>query len=188
MIMNVYDFDKTIFYPDSSCSFIKFCACKYPGYVIPALLRSAGYIAANVRAYSVKTLKEYLFSFLSRIDDPERLVKDFWKKYDNNLQKWYLDQANHSDIIISASPEFLLKPIAEQYGFELIATLMDPGSGSIHGENCKGKEKVKRFAVSHSIDSVDEFYSDSLSDNPMAMISRKAFLVRKGKISEWPQK
>ena len=28
--MNTYDFDKTIFYPDSSVTFIKHCFRKYP--------------------------------------------------------------------------------------------------------------------------------------------------------------
>ena len=32
--MNVYDFDQTIFYPDSSCTFFLYCLKKYPGAVL----------------------------------------------------------------------------------------------------------------------------------------------------------
>ena len=35
--MNVYDFDQTIFYPDSSYCFLLYCLKKYPGDFAPAI-------------------------------------------------------------------------------------------------------------------------------------------------------
>ena len=34
---------------------------------------------------------------------------------------------------------------------------------------------------------MDEFYSDSLSDTPLARLADKAYLVTDGVLSEWPQ-
>ena len=62
--MNVYDFDKTIYYPDSSYSFFLYCLKHYPGTV----LRTLPQIAINSALYAcklirTKELKEQLFSF-----------------------------------------------------------------------------------------------------------------------------
>ena len=51
-----------------------------------------------------------------------------------------------SDLIISASPEFLLKPICGILGIKhLIASKVSPVDGKYTGKNCHGKEKVRRF-------------------------------------------
>ena len=38
--MNIYDFDKTVFYPDSSVTFYRYCLRKRPGAVWPTVPRS----------------------------------------------------------------------------------------------------------------------------------------------------
>ena len=58
-------------------------------------------------------------------------------------------------------------------------------TGKFTGENCKGQEKVKRFRKKYGNAVIDDFYSDSLSDLPLARIAKRAFLVKKGKIREW---
>ena len=45
-----------------------------------------------------------------------------------------------------------------------------------------GEEKVKRFYEIYPKEIIDEFYSDSYSDLPLANISKKAFLIKKGQI------
>ena len=37
--MNVYDFDKTIFYPDSSVTFCLYCLRRYPRILFPSMLK-----------------------------------------------------------------------------------------------------------------------------------------------------
>ena len=68
--MNVYDFDKTIFYPDSSYAFFRFCLKRYP----TAILRTAPQIVGYSLLYTfgmirTKPLKEKLFSFLRFLPD-----------------------------------------------------------------------------------------------------------------------
>ena len=77
--------------------------------------------------------------------------------------------------------------VAEELGVRLIATPMDPYSGKIRGRNCHDKEKVRRFRETFPEAHIDRFYSDSLSDAPMAALADEAFLVRKGKCVPWPK-
>lgn len=187
--MNTYDFDKTICVKDSSVTFYKYCLKKYPAAVwrtIPATLRkAAAYIAGRI---STKELKEQLFSFLRYIDDIDSVVSDFWQEKFYMVGDWYLRQKRDDDIIISASPEFLLAPAAARLGVGLIGTVMDKKTGRITGENCHDREKVKRFYAQYPDAHTECFYSDSLSDSPMAEIADKAYLVKNGTLSPWPGK
>ena len=185
--MNVYDFDETIFQPDSSFAFILYCVKRCPG----ALLRTApGTIRAAVRYRAgripTKTLKEQLFSFLRYVPDPEGLVQDFWDKHFSQVERWYLNQRKADDLIITASPEFLVGEAARRLGVSVLGTRMDIRSGRIEGENCHDSEKVNRFRALYGDTQIAEFYSDSLSDTPMARLARQAFLVHKGTLRSWP--
>ncbi len=186
--MNAYDFDNTVFVPDSSVCFFLFCLRRYPRAVSKALFPSA-WQAAKYLAHGkkdAKELKESLFSFLNRIDDVERAAEEFWDIHISGIQSWYLERKKSSDLIISASPEFLLRIPAEYLGVSLIATPMNPYTGKIAGKNCHDEEKKRRFLEQYSEDELEEFYSDSLSDTPMARIASKAFLVKDGEPNSWP--
>lgn len=187
--MNTYDFDETIFNPDSSYAFIMYCWKKFPGKMLKTLpgVVSAAFVYSRDKSRA-KDLKEKLFAFLPEVDDIDALVEEFWACHISGIGDWYLKQKKDDDIIISASPEFLLEPIANHLGVRLIATPMDKRSGKINGKNCHDHEKVRRFYENHPGAHTEEFYSDSLSDSPMAMIADKAFMVNKGKLSPWPNK
>jgi len=186
--MNVYDFDKTVFYPDSSCCFYLYCLRHRTRAVIKtlpgALLAYAGYLAGGKK--DAKKLKEALFSYLNRIDNIELLVQEFWDANESGICAWYLEQKREDDLILSASPEFLLKPIAERLGVRLMATPMNPYNGKIVGRNCHDEEKVRRFLEVYPSDSAEAFYSDSLSDTPMASLAEKAYLVSREGCIPWP--
>ncbi len=184
--MNVYDFDKTIFYPDSSCTFFLYCLKKYPG----AVLRVApGILSASLRyafgAIPTRELKEKLFAFLRFLPDPEEAVRLFWDEHFSGVGEWYLRQKRKDDLIITASPEFLVAEAAGRLGVSVIGTRMDIRSGAITGENCHDEEKVRRFREDCPQSEIQEFYSDSRSDAPLARIAERAFLVKKGKLSAW---
>ena len=144
--MNTYDFDETIYNPDSSYSFFMYCLKKHFSAVARTLPKTAvkGILYAS-KKIETKELKEQLFSFLKYIPDIDKTVKEFWEEHKSGIGTWYLQQKKDDDIIISASPEFLLKPIADELGVSLIATPMDKRSGKINGANCHDVEKVRRF-------------------------------------------
>ena len=186
--MNVYDFDQTVFWPDSSYCFVKYCLRHYPRAVlrsVPELSLTA--IRLFMKDADTRELKEQVFSFLPGLDDVEQIVQDFWDEHRENVEDWYLRQKRPDDLIISASPEFLLRPICEELGIRLIATRMDPYSGKIQGPNCHDTEKVRRFRLEYPEGKIDSFYSDSLSDSPLAELAEQAFLVKKGSLQPWPE-
>ena len=185
--MNVYDFDQTIFYPDSSYCFVMYCLRHYPRAVLHALPATCYMGAAHLMGKaSTQKLKEKVFSFLPRLDDVEGIVQEFWVQHEANVEPWYLEQKRDDDLIISASPDFLLRPAAEKLGVALIATPMNPYTGKIMGKNCHDREKVRRFLEHYDRDSVENFYSDSLSDSPMAELADRAWMVKDHLCFPWP--
>lgn len=185
--MNVFDFDKTIFPVDSSTEFFLYCLRKYPRYVMKNL---AAYSQKGIK-YAVgkgeaAELKEQLFSFLRFLPDPQKDVQTFWDKNFNRINSWYMQMKQDDDVIISASPEFLLRPVAEKLGVHLIATPMNIASGLIEGANCHDYEKVIRFRQEYPEAKIDAFYSDSFSDVPLARLASRAYLVKPKEIISWP--
>lgn len=185
--MNIYDFDQTILLHDSSFRFFDFCFKTYKEtrhlwakHLCHGVLYALGVI-------NTKTFKEHLFSFLRYVPDIDTAIFRFWEAEEKYIGDWYKKQSQPSDIIISASPEFLLAPIAKKLGVKmLIGTRMDITTGLIEGPNCKGEEKVKRLYEVLPDAQIDEFYSDSFADTPLAKLAKKSFLVKREKISDWP--
>ena len=118
-------------------------------------------------------------------------MNEFWDEHEGRIAKWYLDIRRPDDLIISASPEFVVKPMADRLGVGLIATPMDKRTAYLEpGKNCYGEEKVRKFYELHPDAVTEAFYSDSFSDAPMARIAQSAYLiVNKGQTPvPWPDK
>ena len=132
--------------------------------------------------------KEKYFSFLKGVKDIDNDVIEFWNKNASKIKQEMLAGKNNI-VVISASPEFLLKPICDKVGIDkLIATKVDSKTGKFLSKNCYGKEKVKRLEEEFSEYEIEEFYSDSNSDVHLALIAKSSFLVNKDKIEEWKLK
>lgn len=184
--MNVYDFDNTIYRGDSSIDFWLFCLKHRPGIVL--LLPYQFWMAFLYKLKIVEKVKfkEAFFSFLKRLPDAEKSVCIFWDKNQNKIKEWYVKQQKEDDLVISASPLFLLEEICKRVGIKrLIATDVDIKSGSFRSPNCYGEEKVKRFRLEYPDENVNGFYSDSLSDRNMAEIAQNAFIVKGDNINPW---
>lgn len=188
MKYNVYDFDKTIYQRDSTLDFYLFCIKKQPGILaeIPTLLFWS--ILFLFQRSSKTAFKEKFYRFLRHLDSVDDLVAEFWKINRDRIADFYLRGHRDNDIVISASPEFLLEPICRELNIPtLIASRVDKCTGLYSGENCWGDEKLRRFREELGQASIGEFYSDSLSDAPLAGIAEKAFLVRKHDAIPWPE-
>lgn len=183
--MNVYDFDGTIYNGDSTIDFFLYVLKKKPYIIISFPMQALGFVLYGMRLIDKTKLKEYFFSFLLLIN-AEKMVELFWDEHQSKIYSWYLDQQKDTDIIISASPEFLLNPICNRLKIEyLIASKVNTSNGKFNGLNCKGKEKVNQLKEVYNITHIDNFYSDSLSDSPLALIANKAYIVKNGKLLEW---
>lgn len=183
--MNVYDFDKTIYYNDSTSDFYVFCLKRHPK-IIVHFPKTAGMFILYLLHIKTKTqFKEAMYEFLLEIDS-DKDIADFWDTHRNKIKPFYMKQKRSDDVIISASPEFLLKPICSELGVGcLMASRVDPKTGKYTGINCHGKEKVKRFEEKYSDAVIDEFYSDAYCDTPLAEKAVRSYMIKGDKISDW---
>ena len=119
----------------------------------------------------------------------DKLVQDFWRSHLKNIKSWYIEKTQREDdVIISASPEFLLQPACEQLGIKhLMASRVDPHTGIYTGINCWGEEKVCRFYERFGKVPIETFYSDSLSDTPLARLADTAWIVRGDELIPWEE-
>lgn len=174
--MNVYDFDGTIYSGDSSVDFYLFTLKKYPflSFLIPFQVFYS--LLFLLHLISRKKFKEKFFIFLKFT--PDLRLSEFWDEHQYKIKPWYLKQRKNSDIIISASPEFLLRESSVRLDFQLIATKMSSKTGKITGENCWGAEKVLRFKSEFKSASIHQFYTDSKSDAPLKTLAKESFIVK----------
>lgn len=186
--VNVYDFDGTIYNGDSSVDIYFFLLKRYPKLIAYFPKQMLGIVKYKLHLSSKEEMKEMYFSFLKGVRTDKTFIDDFWKQNQNKIKEWYLNQKRKDDVIISASPEFLLKPICDILGIDnLIATKVELSSGKFLSKNCQGAEKVVRFKESFSKAEIETFYSDSKSDTYMAKLATKAFLIKKNRIIDWEQ-
>ena len=180
--MNAYDFDKTIYPGDSATHFWRWCVKRHPA----AFFRAAEALGPAFRAafgdLSRGALKQGLFAVLRGIDDPLGEAEAFWDGHIGRIYPWYLARRRPDDLIISASPDFLIAAACRRLGIACLATDMDPATGRLRGPNCWGEEKVHRYRDAYADAPIEEFYSDSLSDLPMMTLAARGYLVKNGAV------
>lgn len=184
--MNIYDFDKTIYDGDSTVDFIKYCAKRYKKAYVTAIPTLCAFLLYLFGIYTKTRFKERMYRFLRYVDGIDAAVEDFWDKNEGRILDYYKERHRDDDIVISASPEFLLRPVCDRLGIKrLIASRVDKRTGKYRGENCHGAEKVKRLAEEYGISRCAEFFSDSFSDAPLAAIADRAYIVRRNTLTPW---
>ncbi len=186
MLINVYDFDNTIYRGDSSYDFFRHCAAKYPRALLVAAGALPWLLGMLLGAVKKTRAKERFYRYLRHVPEIAEEVGRFWQTHDQNLKSWYFAQKREDDLIISASPEFLLEPLARRLNLRLIASRVDAMTGRYQGENCHGEEKARRMREAYPETQIAQFYSDSKNDSPLARLARKAYMVRGDEKSAFP--
>ena len=183
--MNVYDFDNTIYSGDSTFDFYMFClkGHKEIKRLFPSLTRD--FLRWKLKKSTKTEFKQNMFKFLKYID-LEKDLKDFWNIHTKNIKLWYYIKRRGDDVIISASPRFLLEPICGTLGVKnLISSEVDPKTGKYTGLNCSGAEKVRRFKEVFPNAVIDEFYSDSQNDMPLVLLAKRSNRIKGDKFLSW---
>lgn len=186
MKLYLYDFDGTIYDGDSTLHFFIYCFKK--GYlkishIIKVIFKIVAY---KLKYISVTEAKEAAFAFLNNIPDIETEINEFWDQHRHKLKDFYLKKNHRQDVIISASPFFLLKPICDELKVkDLIASDVDSKTGKFDKPNCRGKQKVIEFGKKYPKAKILEMYSDSEHDKPLLDIAEKSFMVKKDKIYDY---
>lgn len=171
--MNVYDFDKTIYHGDSSIHFWLYCIKRNPFILILLPIQLLNYILIQLKVTQNKSM---FFSFV-RFFKNEKIVSDFWDKHEKNLCTWYLEQNKKTDVIVSASPQFLIQEIARRLGVDCIASNISFQTGKCLDKNCKGPQKVVFFRQKYPNQEVEKSYGDSETDRFIMELAKEAYFV-----------
>jgi len=187
--MNVYDFDGTIYYPDCALSFALWCIKRHPSlaftYLPKALAAVIGHGIGKVPRY---VMERTFFSFLCKVNDFDVQIERFWDTHEKNISDWYLAQKRPDDLIISASPNCIIGPIAKRLGVNYIATEYDRDVGAFVDNLMYAREKAA-YIFDQDFPEIENFYSDSLADTPMALCAEKAHLItnKAQTVNDWPK-
>ncbi len=187
--MNVYDFDNTIYRGDSTFGLVLYCFAHRPLSLL-SLPRTALFgLLYGLRVVKKLTFKQNLYHMFVFIPDMEQVVSEYIGKKTGRIKDWYRKQQEEDDVVISASPEFLIVPFCEKIGIRrAMASRVDIRTGKYDGLNCHGQEKVRRFYEVFPDGKIDLFYSDSYSDSPLAELAEKAYLVKGDVLKDWGQR
>ncbi len=187
--MNVYDFDGTIYPTDCTVGFGFWCMNRHPKMwftFFPKMIKT-------LILYKMDKIPEYLmqrrlFSYLTLVDDFDVQIEKYWDKNEKKIAPWYLAQKKDDDLIISASPTAIIEPIANRLGVRFVASEFDIKYGVFTNNLMYAKEKA-RYIIDQGFPMIDNFYSDSLADTPIALLAEKAHFVsdKASKVSDWPQ-
>jgi HAD superfamily phosphoserine phosphatase-like hydrolase len=194
----VFDFDKTLFYKDSIIEFTKFVYKQRPFlglFVFVQLFWGAFYWS---RLISTKSYKQKFFGYMKFIPEPKikEYIDAFWRihfpaNFRNILLKRIddLNAENITTIIITASPDFLINPFKKNIPVDYIITTtfhIHFNKYCIRGENCRGKEKIKRLKKLFSEEEfiILEAYSDNKDDIDLLKSAKKGFIIKNETIQQ----
>ena len=187
--MNVYDFDGTIYHPDCAIDFAFWCMNRRPTMYVTFFPKAlAGLVRYKLGKLPRYRMMRQFFSFLTKIDDFDVQIERFWDRHEKNISRWYLAQKRPDDLIISAAPTCIIEPIARRLGVKFMATEYDREYGVFLGNLMASKEKA-RYIIDQGFPVIENFYSDSLADAPLALCAEKAHLVtdKAQKVVDWPE-
>lgn len=133
-------------------------------------------------------MERTFFSFLCKVDDFDQQIEKYWDKHEKRVSAWYLAQKRPDDLIISASPKCIIEPIARRLGVSCMASDYDREVGAFVDNLMYAREKAA-YIFDQGFPEIENFYSDSLADTPMALCAEKAYLVtdKAQKVNDWPK-
>lgn len=183
--MNIYDFDDTIYKGDSGVDFVKYSFKKKPFLMICHLFKVIGVLLKYIfKAIEFKELKEYVFSYVKKINNLDDFINEYVKTHTKNIKGWYIKQKKDNDLIVSASLDFYLLPLCKELNIKnVICTKYDIKNGKMIGKNCHDLEKVNRINKEYGKIKVENGYSDSKSDLPILELAKKAYMVKDNKVT-----
>ena len=185
--MNVYDFDKTIFPSDCSVKFAIWCMNRHPHLWLTFFPKAVRNLIRYKKGKMTRARMMLEFFSILRLRDFDTLIERYWETHEKNISAWYLAQKKPDDLIISASPSCIIEPIARRLGVQYVATEYDREFG-VFTDNLMFAKGKARYIIDHDFPVIENFYSDSLADTPIALCAEKAHMVtdKAQKVIDWP--
>lgn len=186
MIMNVYDFDNTIYKGESGVDLFLYYLKKDPKLVskIPmALSVITRYKAGKISLDEVmNTYSGVVEEYCQGIEDIGSDIDMFWDEHSRKIKSFYLKQRRDDDVILSACIDVVLEEICKRLNIKnYIATETDLNSRKLVNF-CFRENKVKAFRERYPDAVVENFYTDSYNDQPMIDLAQNAYLIRGDKM------
>ena len=83
-----------------------------------------------------------------------------------------------TDVIVSASPEFLIKEMADRLGVQYVASQIDFRTGKYKNPPCAGKQKVVQFRRLFPDVKIKDAYGNSKSDLYILKEAENGYMVK----------
>jgi phosphoserine phosphatase len=184
--MNVYDFDNTLYDGESGLHLFLFYLKKRPWLVryTPQVLQGvADYKRGKVTFdQAIGRVSGVLQPVLRGVEDYRADAREFWDKHEHRLRPFYRRLRRPDDLIISASPEQLLREACARMGVKhFIGSVINESTGLLEFA-CFRENKVKAFRERYPGQQIDSFYTDSMNDKPLMDIAKQVFMVNKRRI------
>ena len=163
--------------------FSVFCYLRLPylWILLPELLLAV--ILYGLRIIRKEGFLRMLEFYIVFVPCRQKFVERFWNKNMKRVQQWYLDAKRPDDIVVSASPDYLIGAVCKRLGIASIASKTGK-SGYVIGKHCYGKYKVTMFRERFGDATLESFYSDSMSDAPMFQLAKRGYLVKGDQITQ----
>ena len=181
--MNGYDFDNTILHGNSTRRFAFFCTVRFPYLIILVPVIVIGSILRGLHILSHNRYLHILDWFIALVPNTERYVVKFWDKNMKHIKPWYLEQKREDDIVISASPYFIVVEACKRLGISCIATNLDTRARLNGHKHVYGEEKVSTYKAIYGDKPLATYYSDSMSDTPMFEFAERGYFVKGHKVT-----
>jgi hypothetical protein len=186
MHADLYDYDGTICPGDTGSAFWLYCLLRRPYILVFLPLQLAGVLYYLCGRGEKPARYLTVYCYLRAVNGP-KLAQRFAEKRVRKTYPYFINRdRTHPAVVCSASPEFLIRPACERLGVgTIMGSPVDPRTGRFFGANCHGAEKVRRFRAAYPDADIENFYSDSHSDDPLARLAQKAWLVKGDRLLPW---
>ena len=186
--MNVYDFDNTIYKGESAIDFFVYYLKRDPKLLAyaPSVVKAlADYKAQKISIDDALSKYATLVEdYCRQIPDLEGDIKKFWDINCKKIKPFYFAQRKDDDVILSAGFDIVLEEMGRRMNIKnIVATETDRENFKILNF-CFRENKVKAFKKYYPDAVIENFYTDSLNDQPIIDLAQNAFLVKGNKITK----
>ncbi len=181
--MNGYDFDDTIFKGNSLRRFYFYCLVRLPYLLLYLPVQIIAVLLRAVRILNKNAFLCVLEWFIVFVPCKRKFIEKFWNKNFKRIKQWYFEAKRDDDLILSASPEYLVEVACKRLGVKCVASKVDMKSGRTFGKHCHGKTKIDFYRSNFGDMPLETFYSDSMTDAPMMKLAKRGYLVKGDKIT-----
>lgn len=181
--MKVFDFDETILHGNSVRRFFGYCLVRLPYLVLYLPVQLVACLLYAVKILNKDRFLSVLESFVLFVPCKKKFIVRFWDKNFKHIKSWYLSQRSNEDVVISASPLYLVEEACHRLGVTCFATNYSPETFLSKSPHCWGSVKVDVYRQNFGDTPIEKFYTDSMSDLPLLEMAHEGYFVKGNSVS-----